>query len=415
MVIYPTFPMKYRFLALLVIISGFLHAQTSVGLVAYYPFNSGVADATGNTANAGIPEGNPGFSCGVSGGSIKLNGANDQVVFLGPVIQEFDTEDFTVSFYFKSIGVSGTQYILSKRRSDCAAENAFYVRFVPASRTLNVYLGENQSKSVSFVEKLDDNTCWHQVTIVRQSTRVRLYINGRLRQELFTNTRINLLNDGPLILGGSDCLAANETRFSGLVDEFRVYFRALDELESRGLYTGPDMIVNRDTLVYLGGSAQMTLSSTCASSFSWLPTNGVDFPNSPAPVITPTQPGLQTYIVRLSDTVSSCVATDTIRINVVDPDNLDCGVVFLPKAFTPNNDGLNDTYGISNPFAIPELISFEIFDRWGGRVFFTNDPFERWDGSFGGTAVNSGVMLYRVRYICEGEEKVTAGSVTIMR
>ncbi len=407
--------MKYRLLSVFIFLTVYLKAQTNVGLVAYYPLNSGVADATGNTANAGIPEGNPGFSCGVDGGAARLNGANDQVVLLGPVTQEFDTEDFTVSFYFKSTGVSGTQYILSKRRSDCTTENAFYVRYVPLTRTLNVFLGENQSKSVSFVEKLDANSCWHQVTIVRQSTRVRLYINGRLRQELFTNSRINLLNDGPLIIGGSDCLGANETRFSGLIDELRIYFRALDELESRDLYNAPDMIINRDTLIYLGGSVQISLSNTCANSFSWSPAEGIDFPNNANPLITPTKPGVQTYTIRLADNVSTCVASDTIRINVVDPANLDCNTVFLPKAFTPNNDGLNDTYGISNPFAIPELISFEIFDRWGSRVFFTNDPFARWDGSLKDTAINSGVFLYRVRYICEGEEKVAAGSVTMMR
>ncbi|MDX1939296.1 MAG: LamG-like jellyroll fold domain-containing protein [Saprospiraceae bacterium] len=407
--------MKYRFILFFLLIFNVLFAQTNVGLVAYYPFNSGVADATGNTANAGIPEGNPTYGCGVLGGALQLNGANDQIAFLGPITQEFDTEDFTLSFYFKAIGLGGSQYLVSKRRSDCGTDNSFYIRYVPSSRTLNVLFSENAGKSVSFVEKLDPNTCWNHVTIIRQSTRVRLYINGQLRQELLSNSRINILNDGPLFIGGSDCLSANESRFSGLIDEFRVYFRALDELETRGLYNAPDMIVNRDTLLYLGGSVQINLSSTCATGFSWSPTTGVDFPNNSNPIITPDKPGIQFYTLRLSDNVASCIATDTIRINVVDPDNLDCGTVFLPKAFTPNGDGLNDTYGISNPFALRELISFEIFDRWGGRVFFTTDPFTHWNGAFKDTDTNSGVFLYRVRYICEGEEKVAAGSVTVMR
>lgn len=407
--------MKYHLLACFLCLSGYLVAQTTVGLVAYYPFNTGVADATGNTANAGIPEGSPGFSCGVIGGSLRLNGASDQVVLLGPVTQEFDTDDFSVSFYFKSIGNAGTQYILSKTRTDCSTDNAFYVRYVPQTRTLNVFLGENDSKSVSFVERMDANVCWHHVAIVRQSARVRLYINGRLRRELFTNSRINILNDGPLIVGGSDCLSANETRFSGLIDEFRVYFRALDEIEARGLFIPVDQIQNRDTLIYLGGSIQINLTATCANVFAWTPAEGVQLPDNPNPVITPARAGQQTYTVRMSDNISACVATDTIRLNVVDPDELDCGTLFLPKAFTPNSDGLNDTYGISNPFAIPELISFEIFDRWGGQVFFTKDPFERWDGTSRGTRLNSGVLLYRIRYVCEGEEKLVTGSVTMMR
>ncbi|MBO6518362.1 MAG: gliding motility-associated C-terminal domain-containing protein, partial [Bacteroidia bacterium] len=111
----------------------------------------------------------------------------------------------------------------------------------------------------------------------------------------------------------------------------------------------------------------------------------------------------------------ACSIVDSIRINVIDPDDLSCEEVFLPKAFTPNDDGLNDTYGISNPFAIQELISFEIFDRWGGRVFYTENPQDAWDGYFKGVPVNPGIMLYKVNYICEGEEKISTGSVTILR
>lgn len=117
----------------------------------------------------------------------------------------------------------------------------------------------------------------------------------------------------------------------------------------------------------------------------------------------------------MADTISSCVATDSVLIEVIDPDDLDCNAIFLPNAFTPNGDGLNDTYGISNPYSVQELLSFDIIDRWGNRVFSTTDPFSRWDGFYRGVAVNSGVMRYQLRFICEGEEKALAGNVSILR
>ena len=407
--------MKHLFLLFFFVSAGALFAQTGVGLVAYYNFEQNITDVTGNSANAGLPVGAVVYGCGISGDALQLGGGNQEVRFPGPVTQEFDNEDFTVSLYFKANGTAGTQYLVSKRSSTCTIDSSFYIRYVPRTRTLNVLLSESQTKSISLVENLEADACWYQVTVVRQNMRVRLYVNGQLRQEATTPSRINVKNNGALVLGGGDCLTANESHFVGLIDDFRVYYRALNELESRELYVAPDVILNRDTLVYLGGFVQIRVSNTCANSFSWSPAEGVAPPVSAEPVITPTKAGAQIYKLSFYDNSSACVATDTIRINVIDPTSLDCGTVYLPKAFTPNNDGLNETYGISNPYAIPEMISFEIFDRWGGRVFFTTDPFGRWDGFYRGEAVNPGVLLYRVRYKCDGVERNAAGSVTILR
>ena len=87
----------------------------------------------------------------------------------------------------------------------------------------------------------------------------------------------------------------------------------------------------------------------------------------------------------------------------------------MPTAFTPNNDGLNDTYGISNPYAIPELLTFEIYDRWGNRIFATQDPFQRWDGFYRGEPVNAGVVQYALQWVCQGEEQVQTGEIAILR
>lgn len=407
--------MKHLLLLLLCLLLGELQAQTTVGLVAYYPFDTTFADVTGNTANNGIPQGNPAFVCGIKNNSATFDGLDDRLSFLGQVNDEFDTEDLTISFYFNPTGINGTQYIMSKRETDCGNEYVFYIRYVPSSRTLNVFFSENPSKTISLIQRLESGVCWYHVVVVRVGTRIKLYINGKFTQDLGSNTRIDVENDADLILGGGDCLVQNEVFFDGLIDDLRLYNRALDAKDIEALYFSPDMIVNRDTVIFLGNTVDVALTKTCASSFSWSPMEGVSNPFAPEPRLTPNQAGIFVYSVDMTGNLSSCVATDSIRITVVDPNELDCAVVFLPKAFTPNGDGLNDTYGISNPFAVQELISFEIFDRWGNRVFATNDPFESWDGVYKGEELNPGIMLYRIRFRCEGKEKLNSGSLTVLR
>jgi len=69
--------------------------------------------------------------------------------------------------------------------------------------------------------------------------------------------------------------------------------------------------------------------------------------------------------------------------------------VFIPQAFSPNGDGLNDTFGV-----VAESIgAFElsVFDRWGKLLFATNDPSENWDGRFQNELQPVGAYVYRVR------------------
>lgn len=407
--------MKRLLLLCLLAAASSLAAQTTNGLIAYYSFDGTLNDVTGNSANTGIPSGDLAYLCGVDETSLAFNGSTDQVNVVGPLTEEFNVEDFSLSFHFKSTGDAGTQYLLSKRRTDCAGDFAFFIRYRAATRTLNAVFAETPNKSVSLVHQLPEDRCWFHIALVRAENRIRLYVDGELAQEGVTVGRINIENDGELIIGSSDCLGPNETPFDGLMDELRFYNRVLNLEEVRNLNFRPDQIQTPDTLIFLGNTLDIELTNTCASGFRWTPVEGVNDPNAAEPTITANETGLRTYTVGMTHDLSGCTATDSIRVNVIDPDELDCRNIFLPTAFTPNGDELNDTYGISNPFALQELLSFEIFDRWGGRVFFTTDPFERWDGSVNGTPLNPGVLLYKIVYRCQDEELVKTGSVTIMR
>lgn len=388
--------------------------QTTVGLAGYYPLDNSVEDATGNTSNGGLPAGDLRFACGVVGDALVLDGSTNEVLFGDPFNRELNDEDFTLSLYFKARGGNNTQYILSKRWSDCRSENILSLRYEPFSNSLNLFFGETTNEFISFVSELNPDNCWHHVVVWRRGLEVRLYIDGEIVDSRRTPSRIDLSNPEPLILGGSLCFSSGESRFSGLIDELRIYNRALLDSELDALMFTIDEILTNDTLIFQGESVDIRISKTCGESFFWTPSIGVNSFFEASPTITPTAIGPTVYRLSIEDEFD-CIGTDSIRINVIDPADLDCSQIFLPNAFTPNNDNLNDNYGISNPFAIQQLISFEIYDRWGERVFFTTNPFEQWNGSFRGQELNPGVFLYKVRYFCRNEETVITGSITMMR
>ena len=409
--------MKILLPVFLMIMTGLCaYGQPTSGLIAYYQFENNLSDTQGNIINEGIPLDDPSYDCGISGQALNFNGGTDEVRFDGQVREAFNTlNPFTLSIYFKANTQNGEMYLISKNRTNCEAQNVFFIKFQALSKTVNVYLKDADNREINIIAQLSQNRCWHHLVVTRDGGRVRVYGDGRFLREETTVGIIDLANEGNLVLGASDCARSNELPFNGVMDEVRVYNRRLSENEIRDLYVAPEQIATRDTVVFLGNSVQMSLTPNCTNRFEWFPTSGVSQPTAPNPAITPFTQGDYFYSVQMTDQNSGCVATDSIRITVVDPSRLDCSEAYLPNVFTPNNDGVNDTYGLSNPYAIQELISFEIFDRWGSRVFATGDPFQRWDGTYQNQKVNPGVMQYKVRYRCRGEELERFGNLMVMR
>ncbi|MCD6010595.1 MAG: gliding motility-associated C-terminal protein [Flavipsychrobacter sp.] len=74
--------------------------------------------------------------------------------------------------------------------------------------------------------------------------------------------------------------------------------------------------------------------------------------------------------------------------------------LWLPTAFTPNNDGKNDLFGPGNNYCEPEfsVFSFNVFNRFGQVVFHTTEPGRKWDGMLDGVPAELGVYYYLLRY-----------------
>ncbi len=90
--------------------------------------------------------------------------------------------------------------------------------------------------------------------------------------------------------------------------------------------------------------------------------------------------------------------------------------VYIPSAFTPDGDGVNDFFFVEG-FAIDEdHFLFEIFDRWGQLVYSTN-KLVPWDGTYKGAKAPQDTYVYQVRLrgLNSKKEKMYRGHVTLLR
>lgn len=115
-----------------------------------------------------------------------------------------------------------------------------------------------------------------------------------------------------------------------------------------------------------------------------------------------------TYAVEVFDNCGN-VASDEVNI-YREPDY----AAIIPSAFSPNKDGLNESFRAF----MPDGRSFRIaiFDLWGKQLFYSTTPSDSWDGTFKGEDMPNGVYVYEVSYIdCLYQPRSQNGFVTIVR
>ncbi len=361
--------------------------------------------------------------CGAVGQAINFGGSDNDLVLMSgvPLDAALSTNDFTLSFYFKPLSTSSESLVLFSKRDGCNLDSSFAIKYNPGNQVMTVEINEVPGVNGTVTSKPLPPSCWYHAAVVRKEGTTLLYINGK-EQGKFTAQnmhRVNIFNKEELRIGSSDC--PNEKPFIGYIDEIRLYKTALSLNNIEDLYFPPDqidvgnkIIGTKDTSIYEGSEVHAYITHTCADRFLWKPSTGVSNDTVANPILTPSQ--TTTYALTFI-TTNECSYTDSLRVIILDPNSIDCHDIMLPTAFTPNDDGLNDRYGISNPAILQEenFIGMEIYDRWGNIVFTSTAPLDKWDGSYKGTPVNPGVFLYKIRYICRGEESTKTGSVTVLR
>ena len=115
------------------------------------------------------------------------------------------------------------------------------------------------------------------------------------------------------------------------------------------------------------------------------------------------------YLIDISD-IHTCVTTDTMQILVLKKPGY-----YLPTAFTPNGDGLND---VAIPYLVDmkSLKSFSVFNRWGNLIFYTNRDGQGWDGKSQGVTQDAGVYVWILEFFNKENKKITEkGTISIIR
>lgn len=160
-----------------------------------------------------------------------------------------------------------------------------------------------------------------------------------------------------------------------------------------------------DTTIRFG--QQINLTGTGAFSYSWTPNFNISSTNDPKVVI---KPNVSTQYILTGYNSKSCFSKDTLNVHVIE----DCGEMFVPNAFSPNGDGVNDEIKVYGKCL--QTLTFMIFNRWGEKVFETTDIEKGWNGIYNGVKLNTGVFVYRLEgRTHEGTAYNAKGNITLLR
>jgi len=125
------------------------------------------------------------------------------------------------------------------------------------------------------------------------------------------------------------------------------------------------------------------------------------------------------YYIEAVEGIGTPVGTDDpVTFMELSRSNEDCAPqlpnVFMPNAFMP--EGVNNTFKPVTVYVQTGSYLFQVYDRWGNRVFETTDPNQGWDGSSGGKKNPQGAYVYFISFVSSTDQTYTkTGSVTLIR
>jgi gliding motility-associated-like protein len=173
----------------------------------------------------------------------------------------------------------------------------------------------------------------------------------------------------------------------------------VDSIQASHAYAGDDTVVAQ--------GYPLQLNARGGVRYTWAPSEGLTDPDIADPVANITQ---DTRYTLTAYSPAGCTSTATILVRVFRGP-----AIYVPSAFTPNGDGVNDVLKITAP-GIRTLIYFRIFDRWGKEIFHTSDINATWDGTTSGRPLPPGAYVWMIQAIdLTGETLSQRGTIMLMR
>src|SRR6185312_6642588 len=144
---------------------------------------------------------------------------------------------------------------------------------------------------------------------------------------------------------------------------------------------GPDKVIIRGQSATLEGKAGGT-----DVNYLWTPSINITGNTSLSPVVNPLT--TQMYVLSVFSDKGCKTATDSVLVKVYQQ-------LYIPNAFTPNGDGINDIWNIETLKAYPHA-EVKVFDRYGRKIFDNYGQSISWDGTYKGEMQPAGAYVYLI-------------------
>jgi len=226
----------------------------------------------------------------------------------------------------------------------------------------------------------------------------------------FDGSAFSSLKQFTNLLKGTHSLIIQDAAGCQTTVNFQIGEPELVSVEIQGSFEGNDPIVK------LGGSVTLEIITTPPFGFLdtviWMPDTLVNCVNCQQNEVTLNQQ--TTFSVMISK--DGCEASDQMTV-FVSKDH----PVYVPNAFSPNDDGRNDIFMIYGGSVIAKIKSFLVFNRWGETVhefynFQPGDALAGWDGYFRSQRMDPGIFTWFAEVeFTDGLTEILEGDVTLMR
>lgn len=268
-------------------------------------------------------------------------------------------------------------YIVSVSESSCVHQTATDTVVVSAS-------------SDTFITTIENDSCANSITVVTQ---------GGLAPYTYAWSN-GLPNSATVSNLASGTYSVTITDAAGCFQTQTIPFSALSP-PTATVTPYPSLVINQ--------GESTPLSATGGIEYSWAPVDGLSCTDCPTPTASPLE--TTDYCVTVTN-AAGCTDSTCVLISVVIEDT--CGTVYVPNAFTPDENNLNEFFKPS--ILCVKEYRFLIFDRWGEKIFETTSVDEGWNGYYKGKRCKQDIYVYKLFFVDSIKNKAHQyiGKVTLL-
>jgi gliding motility-associated-like protein len=223
----------------------------------------------------------------------------------------------------------------------------------------------------------------------------------------------NVQLDTAICEGKSIKIGTKEFTQAGIYKEVLQNKLGCDSTVSLQLKLKEIKIITPDTIAITEGE-QANLNATSLEKnllYEWSPPDDLSCVKCPKTIAKPSE--TIDYTVK-GTSKDGCEAEAKVNVKVFKR-----GEVFIPTAFSPDDNGTNDFFTVFGNQGVAKILDFSVFDRWGNQVFnqkniLPNDPIAGWNGTYKNEKVQQGIYIYKIQIeMANGKIRDYSGDVMV--